>query len=165
MKNNTKKWQDADKTEMHQILDYHCKGVVIDIAACEQYYSLFGGESAFDYTLEIEISFSDYTPEIKICFEKSSFHLSNGDPNVEQHIVTHNLIAWNERTMKEDLVNFETRFKHRLLLEDKDSVPEDWKQSKLQFMGSKWQGTTSIKDLLMFLSALTVTALRSRLLS
>jgi hypothetical protein len=53
---------------------------VIDLPACEQCYSLFGGESAIDYTPEIEIAF-DYTPEIEICFEKSSFHLSNGDPN------------------------------------------------------------------------------------
>jgi hypothetical protein len=51
----------------------------IDIQACEQCYSLFGGESAFEYT-----------PEIEIYFQKSSFHLSNGDPNVEQCIVTHN---------------------------------------------------------------------------
>jgi hypothetical protein len=36
MKNNTKKWQDADATEMHQLLEYHCKGVVIDLPACEQ---------------------------------------------------------------------------------------------------------------------------------
>jgi hypothetical protein len=57
MKNNTKKWQDADQTEMRQILAYHCKGVVIDIPACEQFASLFGGESAFDCTPEIEIFF------------------------------------------------------------------------------------------------------------
>jgi hypothetical protein len=84
MKNNTKR---------HQILDYHCKGVVIDIPVCEQCYSLFGGESAFDYTPEAEISFVfeytteisfsfDYTPESEIRFEKSCFHLSNGDRNV-----------------------------------------------------------------------------------
>jgi hypothetical protein len=85
--------------------------VLIDIPACEQCSSLFGGESAFDYTPESEICFAfNYTPESEICFEKSKFHLSNGDPNVEQHIVTHNLIAWNVRTMKEDFVNFETRF-------------------------------------------------------
>jgi hypothetical protein len=102
---------------MHQLLEYHCKGVVIDLPACEQCYSLFGGESAFDYTTEIEIY-----------FPKSSFHLLNGDPNVEQCIVTHNLIAWNARTKKEDLVNFETRFKRRLFLEDKDPVFEDWKE-------------------------------------
>jgi hypothetical protein len=84
MKNNSKKWQDAEETEMHQLLECHCKDVVIDLPACEQCYSLFGGESAFDYT-----------PEIKIYYQKSSFHLSNGDPNVEQCIVTHNLIAWN----------------------------------------------------------------------
>jgi hypothetical protein len=128
LKNNTKKWQVADKTEMHQLPDYHCKGVVIDIPACEQCSYLFGGESAFDYTPEIEISFSDYTPAIEICFEKSKYHLSNGDRNVKQHIVTHNIIAWKARTMKEDLVNFETRFKHCLFLDDKDSVPEDWKR-------------------------------------
>jgi hypothetical protein len=121
MTNNTKKWQDADETDMPQILEYHCKGVVIDLPACEQCYSLFGRESAFDYT-----------PETEICFEKSSFHLLNGDPNVEQHIVTHNVIAWNTRTMKEDLVNFEARFKHRLFLEDEDLVPEDWKRSKFK---------------------------------
>jgi hypothetical protein len=34
--------------------------------------------------------------------------------------------------MKEDLVNFGTRFKHRLFLEDKDSVPEDWRRSKFK---------------------------------
>jgi Reverse transcriptase (RNA-dependent DNA polymerase) len=106
---------------MLQLLECHCKGVVIDIPACEKCSSLFGGESAFDYT-----------PESEICFERSSFNLSNGDPNVEQHIVTHNLRAWNARTMKKDLVNFETRFKHRLFLEDDDSVPEDWKRSKFK---------------------------------
>jgi hypothetical protein len=68
----------------------------------------------------------------EIYFEKSSFHPSNGDPNVEQHIVTHNAIAWKARTMKEDSVNFETRFKHRLFLEDKDPVPEDWKTSNFK---------------------------------
>jgi hypothetical protein len=99
---------------MHQLLRYHCKNVVKDLPACEQCSSLFGGDSAFGYTLEIEI-----------CFEKSSFHLSNDDPNVEQHIVTHNVIACNTITMKEDLVNFETRFKHRLFLEDEDPIPED----------------------------------------
>jgi hypothetical protein len=126
MKNNTKKWQDSDKTEMHQLLEYHCMGALIDLPACEQCYSLFGGESAFDYTPEAEIRFAfDYTPEAEILFEKSSFHLSNGDPNVEQHIVTYNLIAWIAITMKEDSVNFETRFKHRLFL-------EDWKRSKLK---------------------------------
>jgi hypothetical protein len=94
MKHINKKWQDADETEMHQLLGYHCKGVVIDIPVCEQCSSLFGGESAFDYTPESEICFAfNYTPESEICFEKSSFHLSNGDPNVEQRIVTHYLIA------------------------------------------------------------------------
>jgi Reverse transcriptase (RNA-dependent DNA polymerase) len=133
MKHNNKKWQDAYDTEMHQLLEYHCKGVVIGIPACEQCSSLFGGESAFDYTPEDEICFAfDYTPESEICFEKSIFHLSNGDPNVEQHIVTHNLIAWNARTMKEALVNFETRFKHRLFLEYEDPAPEDWKRSKFK---------------------------------
>jgi hypothetical protein len=34
--------------------------------------------------------------------------------------------------MKEDLMNFETRFKHCLFLEDKDSFPEDWKRSKFK---------------------------------
>jgi hypothetical protein len=35
--------------------------------ACERCYSLFGGESAFDYTPESEICFSfDYTPESEI---------------------------------------------------------------------------------------------------
>jgi hypothetical protein len=102
---------------MHQLLEHHCKVVVIDIPACEQCCSLLGGESALDYT-----------PENEIYFKKSSFHLSSGDPNVEQCIVTHNLIASNARTMKEDLVNFETRFKRRLFLEDNDPVPEDWKK-------------------------------------
>jgi hypothetical protein len=63
-------------------------------------------------------------------FGKDRFYLTNGDPNVEQHIVTHNLIAWNARAIKEDLVNFETRFKRRLFLKDKDPVPESWKRSK-----------------------------------
>jgi hypothetical protein len=81
LKNNNKKWQDYEETEMHQLLEYHCKGVLIDIPACEQCYSLFGGASAFDYI-----------PEIKICF-----HLFDYVPNVEQHIVTHTLIAWNAR--------------------------------------------------------------------
>jgi Reverse transcriptase (RNA-dependent DNA polymerase) len=34
--------------------------------------------------------------------------------------------------MKADLVNFETRFKHHLFLEDEDPVPEDWKRSKFK---------------------------------
>jgi hypothetical protein len=34
--------------------------------------------------------------------------------------------------MKEDWENFETQFKHCLFLEDKDSVPENWKQSKFK---------------------------------
>jgi hypothetical protein len=129
LKHINKKWQYADETMMHQLLEYHCKGVLIDIPACEQCSSLIGGESAFDYTPESEISFFNYTPEIEICFKKYSFYLSNGDTNVEQHIVTHSLIAWNVRTMKEDLVNFETRFKHRLFLEDVYSLPEDMKRS------------------------------------
>jgi hypothetical protein len=125
-----KEWQDADKTTIHQLLEYHCKGVLIDIPACEQCSSLFGAESAFDYTPESKICFAfDYTPESEICFEKSKFHLSNGDPNVEQHIVTHNLIAWNVRTMKKELVNCETRFKHCLFLEYEDPVHDDWKRS------------------------------------
>jgi hypothetical protein len=41
MKNNKKKWQDSKETEMNQLLEYHCQGVVIDIPACEQCYSLF----------------------------------------------------------------------------------------------------------------------------
>jgi Reverse transcriptase (RNA-dependent DNA polymerase) len=141
MKHNNKKWQDADETEMHQLLAYHCKSVLIDTPACEQCYSLFGGESACDYTPESEICFAlDYTPESEICFEKSSFHLSNGDPNVEQHIVTHNGIAWNTRTIKEDLVNFETRFKHRLFLEDEDPVPKDWKELVTSEYGEQMAG-------------------------
>jgi hypothetical protein len=121
MTNNSNKWQDAEKTEMHQLLEYHCKGVVIDFPACEQCSSLFGGESAFDYT-----------PEIKICFEKSRFHLLNGDPNVKQHIVKHILIDWTGRTMKNNLVHFKTQFNHCLFLENKDRVPEDWKRSKFK---------------------------------
>jgi hypothetical protein len=85
MENKSKKLQDAEETEMHQLLEYHCKFAVIDIPACEQCYSLFGGESAFDYTPEIEIAFG-YTHEIKIYFEKSLFHLSNGDQNVVHHL-------------------------------------------------------------------------------
>jgi hypothetical protein len=69
MKNNNKKWQDAEETEMHQLLKYHCKGVLIDLPACEQCFSLFGGESAFDCTPEIEIEFFDYNPVIEIYFE------------------------------------------------------------------------------------------------
>jgi hypothetical protein len=127
MKINTKKWQDAYENEMDPLLEYQCKCVVMDIPACDPCSCLFGGESAFDYTPESEICFAfDYTPESKTCFEKSNLHLSNGDPNVEQRIVTRNLIAWNTRTMKEDLMNFETRFKYCLFLEDNDSVPEDW---------------------------------------
>jgi hypothetical protein len=49
LKHINKEWQDADETTMHQVLEYHCKGVLIDIPACEQCSSLFGGESAFDY--------------------------------------------------------------------------------------------------------------------
>jgi hypothetical protein len=75
MKHNNKKWHGDDETEMNQLLEYHCKGAVIDIPTCEQCSSLFGGESTFDYTHEIEISFFGYTPEIEIYFEKSSFHL------------------------------------------------------------------------------------------
>jgi hypothetical protein len=156
MKNNNKKWQDAEETEMHQLLEYHCKGVVIDIPAREQCYSLFAGESAFDYTPEYEICFAfDYTSESEIGFEKSSFHLSNVDPNVEQHIVTHNLMAWNARTVKEDLVNFEKRFKHCLFLEDEDPVPEDWKRSKFKELvtseyGEKMAGYNQHQDLLMY---------------
>jgi hypothetical protein len=57
---------------MHQILDYHCKGVLKDIPACEQCSYLFGGESAFDYTPESEICFAfDYTPESEISELKS----------------------------------------------------------------------------------------------
>jgi hypothetical protein len=104
MKNNSKKWQDAEENEVHQLLEYHCKYVVIDLPVSELCYSLFGGEN-------------------------SRFHLSNGDPNVKQCIVTHNLRAWNARTMKEDLVHVETQFKHCLFLEDKDPVPEDRKRS------------------------------------
>jgi hypothetical protein len=67
MKNNTKKWQDDDETNMHLLLEYQCKGVVIYLPACEQCYSLFGGESACDFTPETipdaEIRFAfDYTP-------------------------------------------------------------------------------------------------------
>jgi hypothetical protein len=36
MKHSNKKWQDADKIETHQLLEYHCKRVLIDIPACEQ---------------------------------------------------------------------------------------------------------------------------------
>jgi hypothetical protein len=34
--------------------------------------------------------------------------------------------------MQEALVNFETRFKQRLSLEDEDPVPEDWKRSEFK---------------------------------
>jgi hypothetical protein len=132
IKNNSKKWQDDKETEMHQLLEYHCKGVVIDFPACMQCYSLFGGESAFDYTPEIEISFFDYTPEIEIYFKNLVFIYRMGIQMSNNAFVTHNLIAWNARTMKEDLVNFDIRFKRRLFLEDKDPVPEDWKRSKFK---------------------------------
>jgi hypothetical protein len=72
MKNNNKKSQDAEETEMHQLLEFHCKGVAIDIPACEQCYSIFGGKSAFDYIPESEITF-DYIPESEICFENLVF--------------------------------------------------------------------------------------------
>jgi hypothetical protein len=69
LKHINKGWQDADKTTMHQLLEYHCKGVLIDTPACEQCSSLFGGESAFDFTPEAEICFAfDYIPEAKIRF-------------------------------------------------------------------------------------------------
>jgi hypothetical protein len=42
------------------------------------------------------------------------------------------LIAWNARTLKEALVNLETRFKYHLFLEDEDPVPGYWKRSKLK---------------------------------
>jgi hypothetical protein len=43
LKHINKKWKDADEAEMHQLLKYHCKDVVIDLPVCEQCYSLFGG--------------------------------------------------------------------------------------------------------------------------
>jgi hypothetical protein len=45
MKHNDKKCQDAYETDMHQLLKYHCKGVVIDIPACEQCSSIWRGVS------------------------------------------------------------------------------------------------------------------------
>ena len=68
----------------------------------------------------------------EICFEKSSFYVSDAYLNVKPYIVTNNLIDWTARTMKDILENFETRFKHCLLLEDKVPVPEDWKRSKFK---------------------------------
>jgi hypothetical protein len=80
---------------------YDSKGDAIDFTAREQCCSLFGGEPAFDYTCDKSLkSFNILSARSEIYFEKSSFHLSNGDPNVKKHIVTHTLIAYTARTMK-----------------------------------------------------------------
>jgi hypothetical protein len=111
------------------LLSYDSKGVVIDITARDQCCSPLGGEPAFEYTPDKPIRSSDIlSARSESYFAKSSFHLSNSDPNVKQHIATHNLIAWTARTMKDNVVNFETRFKHRLFLVDEDPVPEYWKR-------------------------------------
>jgi hypothetical protein len=105
---------------------YDSEGVVIGITAREKCCSPFGGEPAVEYTRAKPFKSSNIlSARSEIYFEKSIIHLSNGDPNVEQQIVTHNLIAWTARTMKDNLENFETRFKHCLFLEDKDPVPEE----------------------------------------
>jgi hypothetical protein len=103
---------------------YESKGDVINITAREQYCSPFGGEPACDYTREKRKSSSILSARSEIYSEKYQI--------VEQHIVTNNLIDWTARTMKYNLVNFETWFKHCLFLEDKDPVPEDWKRSKFK---------------------------------
>jgi hypothetical protein len=42
--------------------------------------------------------------------------------------------------MKEDLVNFKTRFKSRLFLEDKDLFPDDWKELVTSKYGEQMSG-------------------------
>jgi hypothetical protein len=75
------------------LTSYDSKGVVIDITACEQCCSPFGEELAFEYTSDKPFKRSDIlSARSEIYFENQSFLLSNGDPNVEQHNVTHNLI-------------------------------------------------------------------------
>jgi hypothetical protein len=112
---------------------YDTKGVVINITAREKCCSPFGGEPEFDYTPDKPFRSSDIlSARSKIYFAKSNFHLSNSDPNVKQHIATHNLIDCTARTMKDNLVNFETQFKYCFFLEDKDPIPEDWKRSKFK---------------------------------
>jgi hypothetical protein len=130
---------------------YDSKGVVIDITTLEQCCSPFKGEPELYYTPEKPFqSSSILSARSKIYFEKSSFHLSNGDPNIEQHIVTNNLIAWTSRTMKDNLVSFEAIFKHLLFLEDKDPVSEDWMRSKFKELATSdygeqiWRVTTKL---------------------
>jgi hypothetical protein len=80
---------------------YASKGVAIDITAREQCCSPFGGKTAFGYTPDKLFRSSDIlSGQSEIYFAKSNFHLSNSDPNVKQHIATHKLIDWTERTMK-----------------------------------------------------------------
>jgi hypothetical protein len=122
-----------NNTGVAMLPSYASKGVVIYITARDQCCTPFRGEPAFDYTPDKPFRSSDIlSARSKIYFEKSSFHLSNSDPNVKPHIATHNLIAWTARTMKDNLVNFETRFKHCLFLEDKDPIPEYWKRLKFK---------------------------------
>jgi hypothetical protein len=128
---------------------YDRKGVVLDITEREQCYSPFGGEPAFDYTSDKPFRSSDIlSARSEIYFAKSSFHVLNSDPNVKQHIAIHNLIACNARTMTDTLINFETRFNHCLILEDKDPTPEDWMRSKFKELetsayGEQYEGFQS----------------------
>jgi hypothetical protein len=127
------------------------KGDVLDITAREQCCSPFGGEPVLNYTPDKPFRSSDIlSARSEIYFAKSSFHLLNSDPNFKQHIATHNLIDWTAITMKDNLVNFETRFKHCLFLEDKDPIPEDWKRSKFKELvtsdyGEQLEGCNQMK--------------------
>jgi hypothetical protein len=52
--------------------------------------------------------------------------------------------------MKDNLVNFETQFKHCLFLEDKDPIPEYWKRSKFKELvtseyGEQLEGYNQVK--------------------
>jgi hypothetical protein len=130
---------------------FDSKGVVLDITAREQRCSPFG-EPAFDYTPDKRLRSSDIlSARSEICFSKSSFNVSNSDPNVKQHIATHNLIDWTARAMKDNLVNFEARFKHCLFFEDKDPIPVDWKRSKFKELvtsecGEQLEGYNQMKS-------------------
>jgi hypothetical protein len=62
IKHNNKKWQDADETEMHQLLEDHCKGVVIDLPACEQCSSLLEGSQHSTTPLNLKLVLHLTTP-------------------------------------------------------------------------------------------------------
>jgi hypothetical protein len=88
---------------------YGSKGVVINITERAQCCSPFGGEPEFDLTHDKPFNSSNIlSARSEIYFEESIFHLSNGDPNVEQNIATHNVIDWTARAMKDNLENFAT---------------------------------------------------------